>query len=60
MKKFNYYESQISNIKNTKDPVTIKISDFDGNTTKHLTLNNESIEEMLKLFQKIKNNEDAK
>lgn len=51
---FNYYESELSKIKTDSTyPVTIKLIDGEGNQTKTLSLNAESIAELNKLFNKI-------
>jgi len=41
-----YYKSQLSNLKPSEYEYTIKITDGNGNTTKHLSLNAESIQDL--------------
>ena len=43
MNKFNYYESQLKNLENGEYFKSIKVFDGNGNSTKQLDLNKESI-----------------
>ena len=54
MKEFNYYKSQLNELKNRDEPITIKLTDYDGNSTKYLTLNSESIIELELLLNELK------
>jgi len=54
MKEFNYYKSEINKLKNRDEPITIKLTDYDGNSTKYLTLNSESIIELELLLNELK------
>jgi hypothetical protein len=52
----DYYINQLKKLKNL-DQVTIKLTDYDGNSTNYLTLNVESVEALYKLINELK---DAK
>ena len=45
-----YYEYQISKIKDLKQ-ISFKLTDFQGNSTNNLTLNEDSIKALLKLME---------
>jgi hypothetical protein len=40
--------------------VSIKLIDFDGNSTKSMSLNDESIDEIISLFKRIKEYQSSK
>jgi len=50
MDKFNYYESQLSQLTD-KQVLTIQISDFSGNRTKYMNINSESVDVFIKFLQ---------
>ena len=51
---FNYYESELSRLDLTSAyPTSVKFFDGEGNQTKQLDLNAESIREIQKVFKKI-------
>ena len=60
MKEFNYYKSQLNELKNRDEPITIKLTDYDGNSTKYLTLNSKSIVELELLLNELKDSFNKK
>jgi hypothetical protein len=50
---FNYYESELSKLVQSEYPMSVKFFDGNGNQTKQLDLNAESIREIQKLFKKL-------
>lgn len=52
MEKFNYYKDQIKKIQSLEH-VTIKVTDFNGNSTKYLGLNKDSLNELILLVDRI-------
>jgi hypothetical protein len=59
MKNFNYYKSQMDKLTDLTQ-VSIKLIDFDGNSTKSMSLNDESIDEIISLFKRIKEYQSSK
>jgi hypothetical protein len=49
----DYYINQLKKLKNL-DQVTIKLTDYDGNSTNCLTLNVESVDALYKLINELK------
>jgi len=49
----SYYKSQLSNLKPSEYAYTIKITDGNGNTTKHLSLNAESIQDLQEFLVRV-------
>lgn len=50
MRKYNYYESELTKLKTSEYYKSIQVLDGQGNTTKHLDLNIESIPVLLKFL----------
>lgn len=52
--KFNYYDSELSKLNlSSAWPASVKFFDGEGNQTKQLSLNAESIREIQKVFKKV-------
>jgi len=51
----SYYKSQLSNLKPSEYEYTIKITDGNGNTTKSLALNPESIRDLQEFLVRVTN-----
>ena len=49
----NYYENQLKLLQNFES-ISIQLSDYDGNKTKNMSLNAESIDALIKFFEKLK------
>lgn len=47
MEKFNYYREEVNKLEDTEYPPTLQIRDSKGNQTKWLSLNEESIPEIM-------------
>ena len=51
---FNYYASELDKLSlDSEYPMTVKIFDGEGNQTKTISLNADSIREIQKLFKKV-------
>lgn len=50
----NFYKNLLEKINPESEVITMKISDFEGNSTKHFNLNSESIPLVIEFLQSIK------
>lgn len=51
----DYYSSQLNKLTDFTE-VTVRFNDYDGNSTNHMDLNNESIDIIIEFLTELKNN----
>ena len=56
--KYNYYSEELKKINPKSRTLSLKLNDFEGNTTKHLGVNKESLPKIIKLITKFVENQE--
>ena len=56
--KYNYYSEELKKINPKSRTLSLKLNDFEGNSTKHLGVNKESLPKIIKLITKFVENQE--